>query len=220
LAPCGRCSDFSVSIEARPWDCLKGDFIRMTQRARRRRYRANLVGALLLLGQVAPAAAADLYLTVDGIGSDKGEILIGLYDSPAGFDNAINHAATRGLTPDPLRLVGTAIRANRGAESTCFTHLSPGRYAVIAIHDENDDGRLDENIFGVPTEGYGFSNNARGFLSLGAPSFAAAAITVASADVRASVTLRYPAGPSAEGSSAPGPGAVPGSGGHGPTSGQ
>jgi uncharacterized protein (DUF2141 family) len=194
--------------------------MRMTRRARWRRYRVSLVGALLLLGWVAPAAAADLDLTVQGIRSDKGEVLIGLYDSAAGFDDAINHAATRGLRPDPLRLVGTAIRAKRGAESTCFTHLSPGRYAVIAIDDENDNGRLDENIFGVPTEGYGFSNDATGFLSLGAPSFAAAAITVGGANMRASIRLRYPAGPSAEGSSAPGRGGMSGSGSSPPTLGR
>ena len=90
----------------------------------------------------------------------------------------------------------------------------------MIIHDENDNGRLDENPFGMPTEGHGFSNNAEGFLSLGAPSFAAAAIIVARADVRASVTLRYPGGPSAEDSSAPGRGDVPGSGGSRPTPGR
>jgi uncharacterized protein (DUF2141 family) len=30
------------------------------------------------------------------------------------------------------------------------------------IHDVDDDGHLDKNILGIPTEGYGFSNHAMG----------------------------------------------------------
>jgi uncharacterized protein (DUF2141 family) len=64
---------------------------------------------------------------------------------------------------------------------------------VIAIHDENDNGRLDENFLGFPNEGYGFGNDAQGFF--GAPSFDAAAINVGNADLSAYITLIYP-GPS------------------------
>ena len=71
-----------------------------------------------------------------------------------------------------------------------FAQLHPGRYAVIVIHDENDNGRLDENIIGVPTEGYGFSNDARGFLS--APSFDAAAVTIDGEDRNVVISLQYP----------------------------
>jgi uncharacterized protein (DUF2141 family) len=65
---------------------------------------------------------------------------------------------------DSGRLIGTAITAKRGTKSTVFTQFPPGRYAMIV-----DDGRLDENPFGVPTEGCGFGNDAQGLL--GAPSF-------------------------------------------------
>ena len=40
-----------------------------------------------------------------------------------------------------------------------FTDLTPGKYAVRLMHDENDNGKLDSNVVGMPTEGYGFSNN-------------------------------------------------------------
>lgn len=120
--------------------------------------------------------------------SDSGEILIALYDNADGIRSAIANAAKRGLLPDSGRLIGTAIRAKRGTQSTVFTQLPPGRYAMIVIHDENDDGRLDRQ-----TEGYGFGNDARGFLS--APSFDAAAITIGNADVSTSITLIYPRSP-------------------------
>jgi uncharacterized protein (DUF2141 family) len=142
-----------------------------------------------------PAVAAELRVTVMGVRSDKGELLIALYDNADGFANALANAATRGLVPDSGRLIGTAIRSKTGNQSTIFTQLPPGRYAVVVIHDENDNGRLDENAFGVPTEGYAFGNDAQGLLS--APSFNAAAIAVGEAHLDVSVTLIYPRSPSA-----------------------
>jgi uncharacterized protein (DUF2141 family) len=151
----------------------------------------RLLVAVILAGlSAAPALAAELRLTVKGVRSDNGEILIALYDDPKGYQSALANAATRGLMPDSGRLIGTSIRAVAGSQSTVFTQLPPGRYAILVIHDENDNGRLDENALGVPTEGYGFGNDAQGFLS--APSFDAAAVTIGDADVSTSITLIYP----------------------------
>ncbi|MBE9511222.1 MAG: DUF2141 domain-containing protein [Bacteroidetes bacterium] len=47
--------------------------------------------------------------------------------------------------------------------------LSPGKYALKYYHDENENGELDTGLFGIPEEGYGFSNNARG--KYGPPEF-------------------------------------------------
>jgi uncharacterized protein (DUF2141 family) len=155
------------------------------------------LGPLLpIILSAVPALAAELRLTITGVHSDKGELLIGLYDNPDGFKSSIAHAATRGLLPDSGRLIGTAIRAQRGTQSTVFTQLPPGKYAVIVIHDENDNGRMDENSLGVPTEGYGFGNGAQGFL--GSPSFEAAAVTIGDTDASTSVTLHYSRAPSAQ----------------------
>ena len=151
----------------------------------------RLLVALILTRLLAvPALAAELRLTIKGIQSDDGEILIALYNNPEGYVSALANAATRGLMPDSGRLIGTSIRAKVGSQSTVFTQLPPGRYAILVIHDENDHGRLDEDAMGVPTEGYGFGNDARGFLS--APSFDAAAVTIGEADASTSVTLIYP----------------------------
>jgi uncharacterized protein (DUF2141 family) len=42
-----------------------------------------------------------------------------------------------------------------------FSNLPMGQYAVSVYQDANDNGKLDTNIFGIPTEKYGFSNGAR-----------------------------------------------------------
>lgn len=82
------------------------------------------------------------------------------------------------------------MRAKSGFQSTVFTQLPPGHYAVVVVHDENDNGLLDANVLGVPTEGYCFSKDARGIFS--APSFDAAAVAVGDADVSTTVSLIYP----------------------------
>jgi len=47
--------------------------------------------------------------------------------------------------------------------------LAPGVYAVSAIHDENDNRKLDKSFIGMPTEGVAFSNNAK--IAFGPPKF-------------------------------------------------
>ena len=43
-----------------------------------------------------------------------------------------------------------------------FPKLSPGIYAIVLLHDEDEDGKMGTS-FRLPTEGYGASNNPRLF---------------------------------------------------------
>jgi uncharacterized protein (DUF2141 family) len=45
---------------------------------------------------------------------------------------------------------------NRKDASFEFSDIKPGKYAIAVIHDENCNGKLDTNMFGIPKEGYGF----------------------------------------------------------------
>jgi len=114
----------------------------------RKRAMRTLAASLLLLVLGLPAWAGDLKVTIAGVRSDSGSVMIGLYDSAEGFDVAIKHATEAGLLTDKSRLVGAAIRAAAGTQSIIFAQLRPGRYAVIAFHDENNNGRLDESPWG------------------------------------------------------------------------
>jgi uncharacterized protein (DUF2141 family) len=62
-------------------------------------------------------------------------------------------------------------------------------YAIAAIHDENRDGKLETDWMGVPKEGYGFSNNAKG--RLGPPSFEAASFSYNGQSLNITITLEY-----------------------------
>jgi uncharacterized protein (DUF2141 family) len=178
-------------------------FVRPLSPARRSPRRCWSTAKTLLLGLALasigglPARAADLAVTIAGVRSDAGEILIGLYDRADAFQSAIDSSATKSaLLPQTWRIVGASLRAKAGSQSIIFTQLPPGRYAVIAFHDENDNGLLDANALGMPTEGFGFSNDAHAFLS--APSFDAAAVELGSVDRSLSISLLYHHAPTAQ----------------------
>jgi uncharacterized protein (DUF2141 family) len=39
--------------------------------------------------------------------------------------------------------------------------LPPGDYGIVVLHDENENMKLDRNIFGFPKEGFGFADNPK-----------------------------------------------------------
>jgi uncharacterized protein (DUF2141 family) len=41
--------------------------------------------------------------------------------------------------------------------------LEYGYYAIKVFHDENNNGKIDLNFIGIPTEDYGYSNNVSGW---------------------------------------------------------
>jgi len=45
-----------------------------------------------------------------------------------------------------------------------FKNVPTGVYAVSVFHDKNDNGEMDTNGLGIPTENFGCSNNAKGFM--------------------------------------------------------
>ena len=57
-----------------------------------------------------------------------------------------------------------------------FVDVPHGEYAVAVYHDENANGKLDTNFIGIPNEGLGSSNDAKG--SFGPPKFADAKFTL------------------------------------------
>ncbi len=75
------------------------------------------------------------------------------------------------LNEDNQKVASAYINIGQGAAKVSFDYLKPGKYAVKLFHDENGNGKMDTNFLSIPTEGYGFSNNALGILSM-PPDFA------------------------------------------------
>ena len=78
-----------------------------------------------------------------------------------------------------------------GPNTSCtFSNIEPGTYAVAVVHDENSDGKLDKNFVGVPSEGYGVSNNKT--YALSAPKWDESVFTIAPSESKTlQVKLRY-----------------------------
>lgn len=102
--------------------------------------------------------AADLKVEVSGITQTKGEIVLSLFDQQGQWlRKAILHSKTA-ATSDKVLLI--------------FPGLPEGEYAISAFQDLNGNSNLDRNPMGIPSEPYGFSNDATG--NFGPPSFDAA----------------------------------------------
>jgi uncharacterized protein (DUF2141 family) len=134
-----------------------------------------LVGALLLT--IIAKAQNNLEVKIAHIKNDKGDILIGLYDDGNNFPRK---------TSD-----GRIVRASKDGVTVAFQNLKPGPYAISVLHDENSNKDMDQTTIGLPKEGFGFSNNAKG--SFGPPSFDKAKFQLqpGTKDTLISIDLRY-----------------------------
>lgn len=66
--------------------------------------------------------------------------------------------------------VASATARADGPTALCVFHnVSAGTYGLSAFHDQNENGKLDTNLLGMPIEDYCASNDARGVF--GPPSF-------------------------------------------------
>jgi uncharacterized protein (DUF2141 family) len=108
------------------------------------------LGSILALSATAFTQAAEIQLTVSNIQVAKGSIQIAIFNSEETYNNG-------------EAVVTKSIKVTADKLDVSFPNLIDGEYAIKLLHDENDNGRLDTNLVGMPTEGYGFSNNAGRF---------------------------------------------------------
>lgn len=68
--------------------------------------------------------------------------------------------------------------------------IAPGNYVMTLFHDENDNLILDKNIFGIPKEGYGISQNPKSTI-FGPPEFQSAIFVHQNDRTRLEIKLFY-----------------------------
>lgn len=108
--------------------------------------------ALIAGTMMAPLAkAADLTVTIGEFRSTQGSLLLTVVDSEAGWNYQAKPVAQEKL------LVSEKLAKGKNLELK-FT-LPAGKYAVQVLHDENDNGKMDTNMLGIPSESYGYTNN-------------------------------------------------------------
>jgi uncharacterized protein (DUF2141 family) len=80
-------------------------------------------------------------------------------------------------------------RAHAGTVIVEVHGVPPGRYAIQAFHDANNNGECDQGLFGIPREGVGFSNDA--FKGFSRPRFDNAAFDFGGGRLRLALKLRH-----------------------------
>jgi uncharacterized protein (DUF2141 family) len=141
-------------------------------------FTATLITPRPALARQTPAASTcTLIVHIDGFRNQKGDAGLSIFNSSDGWPESNDKAFQHG--PHPYT----------GTSTTITLQVPPGRYALVALHDENNNHKLDRNMFGIPKEGFGFSNNPKVLLS--APSFDTAAITVACPTTETTIHLIY-----------------------------
>ena len=133
-------------------------------------------GPLLLSTALASAQRDGLEASVTGVRNAKGQVGCLLFASADGF-------------PGDIQKARQAVRAPI-VDGVALCHFKPpaGSYAIVAMHDENGNGKLDTNLIGAPTEGYGASKGAHGTFG---PKYDDARFDYRGGSMTMPITLRY-----------------------------
>jgi uncharacterized protein (DUF2141 family) len=110
-----------------------------------------VIGALLAPTGHSSAQANCVKVSINGFRVTTGKLYVSIYKNQDSFLKIGKETATN------------VVRVNKNdtAIATCFSGLAPGWYAVALYHDEDDNGKMNSGIFGIPLEPYGLSNNFR-----------------------------------------------------------
>lgn len=125
-------------------------------------------------------ASSNLYsqkltVVVNGIKNNRGTVLVALYNSNRTFM----------LQP----FLTAEVKAKEGHVMVVFPNVAEGEYAVTVLHDLNGNKKMDENLLGIPKEGFGFSNDAMG--AFGPPSFKECVFPMHPGPITTGVRLRH-----------------------------
>ena len=114
----------------------------------------------------------DITVTIDNVANDEGKVLISLHTQDT-FMKGAGVASLESTIKD-------------GKVAFTFKNIEPGTYAIMAMHDANDNKQMDFQANGMPTESYGMSGND---MSFGPPTFDGAKFVVEGEDL--SFAIRF-----------------------------
>jgi uncharacterized protein (DUF2141 family) len=155
----------------------------------------SLLVALALLGCGTPSGTPQPYVAVTGKGSgsavdelvvavsalrsDQGTVRCYLYNDGKDFPDSKDH------------VIAAAVALPSGRAGTCkFGAVARDHdYAIVTLHDENNDNVFQKSLLGLPQEGYGFSNNAKPRFS--APSFDDCKFHFTSGTLNLAIAMQY-----------------------------
>lgn len=123
-----------------------------------------LATTLLLKAQNTPKTT--ITVTVPNVSNTNGHVIISL------------HTKNTFMQSKPIDTKKVTIE--NGKATTTFSQVEAGEYAIIVLHDENDNNKMDYESNGMPIEDYGISNNE---MSFGPPEYETAKFTVSATPI-------------------------------------
>ena len=124
----------------------------------------------------------NLTLEVNGIQNQRGQVCVRLFSGSRGFPDGATGKVTRQCS-----------KITDNSMTFTFKNLTSGSYAIAAFHDQNNDGKLNRNSVGMPTEGYAFSNNPA-ITRSGPPKYGETVFLLAGPNTNLRIRMRYSAG--------------------------
>ena len=122
------------------------------------------LASVAMAGSASAGQGGQVTVQMHGMRNSDGQVLCALFKGAKGFPDG------------EAALKGGRTTVKDGKANCSFKRLEPGTYAVGVIHDEDGDAEMD-TVLGIPTEGFGFSNNAKPGM-FGPPAFKEAAFRV------------------------------------------
>ncbi|HEY9236243.1 MULTISPECIES: DUF2141 domain-containing protein [Phenylobacterium] len=140
----------------------------------------GLLGAGPAFAEACEGSATDvrLHVQVNGVRAAQGQVAVTVYP-----DEAARFLAPKG------KLARVRVSAQAPTTRVCFNLPKAGHYAVAIYHDANGDQDFNRNGLGMPTEGFGFSNDAP--TRVGLPPFRSVRFPVVGGDNRITIRMRY-----------------------------
>lgn len=123
-------------------------------------------GVFTLLGFSQESIGRNITITIDNIKSNNGKVVLGLHTEDTFMKGPGVQKAESNVTDGKITIT--------------FKDVKPGVYAIMALHDENENNRMDFDASGMPQESYGMSNNP---LSYGPPQYNDAKFEVTTEDL-------------------------------------
>ncbi|MCY7398437.1 MAG: DUF2141 domain-containing protein [Sphingomonas bacterium] len=150
---------------------------RATPRRRSRGRRLGLAFAALASIAASPPPSAELDIAISGLRNQSGAVMLCLTQR--------GEAQYFDCAKDPARIERVVPSGEAG--EIRIAGLAPGRYALLVVHDENRNGKLDK-MLGLPREGFGFSRNPA--IRMGPPAYGSVQFAVAGHS-RQAVKVKY-----------------------------
>ncbi|WP_353779376.1 DUF2141 domain-containing protein [Winogradskyella sp. 3972H.M.0a.05] len=102
-----------------------------------------------ILGYAQDTEGTTITVTIENIKSNDGKVLLSLH--------------TKDTFMKGPGVKNAESKIEDGKVVITFENVTPGEYAIMALHDKNENNKMDFQDSGMPAEDYGTSNNVMTF---------------------------------------------------------